>query len=77
MDVNSLYNEIKKVDKELLSRCTKLFLIKQRNMGSGVVLYNLGVEPNVQIELINIFNTFFQNSRTRIKEQLNYDVVMD
>lgn len=58
MDINGLYNEIKKVDKTLLSRCTKLFLIKECNTDAGVVLYNLGIEPNVQTDLINMFSVF-------------------
>ncbi|EGP5272437.1 Kiwa anti-phage protein KwaB-like domain-containing protein [Enterococcus faecium] len=77
MDINALYQSLKETSSELLFGNIKFYLIKERNNNDGVILCNLEIERDAQEDLLSIFNVFFQNTRTRNREQLEYDVVMD
>lgn len=77
MDINDLCSKLKEIPEEELLGSIKFHLIKRKENNEGVLLCNLDVELEVQKDLLNIFSVYFQNKRTRNREQIEYDVVMD
>lgn len=77
MDIDKILEKINNYPETDLEKSIKLFLIKESDSCSDVVLYTPEVSSSVQLDLLEFFTRYFKRSeKMKKKEQVKYDMVM-
>lgn len=76
LNIENIYQKTIRLDDDILKKSVELFLIKESDDRKKILLYKPAIEGEIQQELTAFFTNSFQMKNNRVREQEEYDVVM-